>query len=148
MSSKKHYVPGTLLDSLLADYQKPEDLIGENSLLKQLTKLLVEKALDAEMAAHIGYRKHEPMQNPAGKSRKPLTGELGELLFEVPRDHQVTFEPQLIPKHQTCRAGFDDKVISLYAWGMTGREIQAHQNVLAYDMPEHSDCKQSVAFNT
>lgn len=131
MSSKKHDVPDALLDSLLADYQKPEDLIGENGLLKQLTKLLVEKALDAEMAAHLGHSKHEPVLNPSGntrngKSRKTLKGEFGELPIEVPRDRQGTFEPQLIPKHQTRWTGFDDKVISLYARGMTVREIQAH----------------------
>ena len=131
MSSKNHNVPDALLDSLLANYQKPEDLIGENGLLKQLTKLLVEKALDAEMAAHLGHSKHESVRNPAGntrngKSRKTLKGEFGELPIEVPRDRQGTFEPQLIPKHQTRWIGFDDKVISLYARGMTVREIQAH----------------------
>ncbi len=126
MSSKKHDVPDALLNSLLADYQKPEALIGENSLLKQLTRLLVEKALDAEMAAHLGHSKHEPVLNPAGKSRKNLKGEFGKLPVEVPRDRQGTFEPQLIPKHQTRWTGFDDKVISLYARGMTVREIQAH----------------------
>lgn len=131
MSSKNHNVPEALLASLLADYQKPEDLIGENGLLKQLTKLLVEKALDAEMAAHLGHSKHEPVINAAGntrngKSRKTLKGEFGELPIAVPRDRHGTFEPQLIPKHQTRWTGFDDKVISLYARGMTVREIQAH----------------------
>lgn len=131
MSTKKHDVPEALLTSLLANYQKPEDLIGENGLLKQLTKLLVEKALDAEMAAHLGHGKHEPVVNAAGntrngKSRKTLKGEFGELPIEVPRDRHGSFEPQLIPKHQTRWAGFDDKVISLYARGMTVREIQAH----------------------
>jgi len=131
MSTKKHDVPEALLTSLLADYQKPEDLIGENGLLKQLTKLLVEKALDAEMAQHLGHAKHEPVANPAGntrngKSRKTLKGEFGELPIEVPRDRHGTFEPLLIPKHQTRWTGFDDKVISLYARGMTVREIQAH----------------------
>lgn len=131
MSMKKHDVPESLLANLLADYQKPEDLIGENGLLKQLTKLLVEKALDAEMAAHLGYGKHEPVANAAGntrngKSRKTLKGEFGELPIEVPRDRHGTFKPQLIPKHQTRWTGFDDKVISLYARGMTVREIQAH----------------------
>jgi putative transposase len=131
MSTKKHDVPEALLTSLLADYQKPEDLIGENGLLKQLTKLLVEKALDAEMAAHLGHAKHEPVANAAGntrngKSRKTLKGEFGELPIEVPRDRHGSFEPLLIPKHQTRWTGFDDKVISLYARGMTVREIQAH----------------------
>ena len=131
MSTKKHDVPEALLASLLADYQKPEDLIGENGLLKQLTKLLVEKALDAEMAQHLGHGKHEPVANPAGntrngKSRKTLKGDFGELPIEVPRDRHGTFEPLLIPKHQTRWTGFDDKVISLYARGMTVREIQSH----------------------
>ena len=57
MSTKKHSVPEELLAGLLADYKKPEDLIGENGLLKQLTKLLVEKALDAELAEHLGHGK-------------------------------------------------------------------------------------------
>lgn len=131
MSTKKHDVPEALLTSLLADYQKPEDLIGENGLLKQLTKLLVEKALDAEMAAHLGHAKHEPVANPTGntrngKSRKTLKGDFGELPIEIPRDRHGSFEPLLIPKHQTRWTGFDDKVISLYARGMTVREIQAH----------------------
>lgn len=60
---KMHDVPEALLASLLADYKKPEDLIGENGLLKQLTKLLVEKALDAELTAHLGHEKHEPVTN-------------------------------------------------------------------------------------
>jgi putative transposase len=131
MSTKKHDVPDALLASLLADYQKPEDLIGENGLLKQLTKLLVEKALDAELAEHLGHGKHEPVANEAGntrngKSKKTLKGDFGELPIEIPRDRHGSFEPQLIPKHQTRWTGFDDKVISLYARGMTVREIQGH----------------------
>ncbi|MFA7268476.1 MAG: IS256 family transposase [Sterolibacterium sp.] len=131
MSTKKHAVPEELLAGLLADYKKPEDLIGENGLLKQLTKLLVEKALDAELAEHLGHGKNEPVANAAGntrngKSRKTLKGEFGELPIEIPRDRHGTFEPQLIPKHQTRWSGFDDKILSLYARGMTVREIQAH----------------------
>ena len=131
MSTKKHAVPEDLLAGLLAGYKKPEDLIGENGLLKQLTKLLVEKALDAELAEHLGHGKNEPVANEAGntrngKSKKTLKGEFGELPIEVPRDRHGTFEPQLIPKHQTRWSGFDDKILSLYARGMTVREIQAH----------------------
>ena len=131
MNAKKHAVPEELLSGLLADYKKPEDLIGENGLLKQLTKLLVEKALDAELSEHLGHGKNEPVANEAGntrngKSRKTLKGEFGELPIEVPRDRHGTFEPQLIPKHQTRWAGVDDKSLSLYARGMTVREIQAH----------------------
>jgi putative transposase len=124
-------IPQDLIASLLADYKKPEDLIGENGLLKQLTKVLVERALEAEMEAHLGHGKNEPVANTSGntrngKSRKTLKGEFGELPIEVPRDRQGSFEPQLIPKHQTRWSGFDDKILSLYARGMTVREIQAH----------------------
>lgn len=131
MSTTKHEVPEELLTGLLANYKKPEDLIGENGLLKQLTKLLVERALDAEMAEHLGHGKHEPVANASGntrngRSRKTLKGEFGEMPIEVPRDRQGSFEPQLVPKHQTRWSGFDDKILSLYARGMTVREIQAH----------------------
>ena len=131
MNTKKHEVPEELLSGLLANYKKPEDLIGENGLLKQLTKLLVEKALDAELTEHLGHDRHESVANATGntrngKSKKTLKGEFGELPIEVPRDRHGSFEPQLIPKHQTRWSGFDDKIISLYARGMTVREIQAH----------------------
>ena len=131
MSTRKHDVPNELLDELLSDYQRPEDLIGENGLLKQLTKRLVERALDAEMTAHLGHERHAPVANASGntrngRSRKTLKGEFGELPIEVPRDREGSFEPQIVPKHQTRWTGFDDKVLSLYARGMTVREIQAH----------------------
>ncbi|HUX89241.1 MAG TPA: IS256 family transposase [Gallionellaceae bacterium] len=131
MTATKKAPSPDLIDQLLAGYQKPEDLIGEHGLLKQLTKAVVERALQAEMAAHLGHDKHEPVVNPAGNarngtSRKTLKGEFGELPIEIPRDRQGSFEPQLIPKHQTRWAGFDDKILSLYARGMTVREIQGH----------------------
>jgi putative transposase len=74
MTVAKRAVPKELLDSLLADYRKPEDLIGENGLLKQLTKLLVEKALEAEMADHLGHGKNEPVENAAGNTRNGKGG--------------------------------------------------------------------------
>jgi len=124
-------VSNALIDSLLADYKTPEDLIGEHGLLKQLTKKLVERALEAEMAEHLGHGKHEPVANPAGntrngRSKKTLKGEFGELPIKIPRDRHGSFEPQLIPKHQTRWTGFDDKILSLYARGMTVRDIQGH----------------------
>lgn len=124
-------VSNELIDSLLADYKKPEDLIGEHGLLKQLTKKLVERALEAEMAEHLGHARNEPVANPSGntrngKSKKTLKGEFGEMPIEVPRDRHGSFEPQIIPKHQTRWTGFDDKILSLYARGMTVREIQSH----------------------
>ena len=131
MTVAKHPLPAELIDSLLSGYKKPEDLIGEDGLLKQLTKALVERALEAEMALHLGHGKNEAVTNPAGNtrngtSRKTLKGEFGELPVEIPRDRHGSFEPQLIPKHQTRWDGFDDKIISLYARGMTVREIQGH----------------------
>lgn len=124
-------VSNELIDSLLADYKKPEDLIGEHGLLKQLTKKLVERALEAEMAEHLGHARNATVANPGGntrngKSKKTLKGEFGELPIEIPRDRHGSFEPQIIPKHQTRWTGFDDKILSLYARGMTVREIQSH----------------------
>ena len=129
--AKQSALPAELIDSLLAGYKKPEDLIGENGLLKQLTKALVERALEAEMETHLGHARSEAVTNPTGntrngKSRKTLKGEFGELPIEIPRDRAGSFEPQLIPKHQTRWNGFDEKIISLYARGMTVREIQSH----------------------
>jgi putative transposase len=120
-----------LLKELLAEYKKPEDLLGPNGLLKQLTGALVEKALQAEMTEHLGYEKHALAGRGSGNSRngaseKTLKTEAGEVAIEVPRDRNATFEPQLVKKHQTHFDGFDDKIISMYARGMTVREIQGH----------------------
>ena len=120
-----------LADSLLASYKKPEDLIGENGLLKQLTKMLVERALEVEMTDHLGHAKSGDVTNDTantrnGHSGKTLKGDFGALPLDIPRDRQGTFEPQLVGKHQTRWTGFDDKIISLYARGLTVREIQSH----------------------
>lgn len=120
-----------LLDQLIADYKKPEDLIGENGLLKQLTKRLLERAMQAEMTDHLGYTKNAPSGNNTGNSRngsykKKVKGDFGELDLSVPRDRNATFDPTIIPKGETRFKGFDDKIISMYARGMTTRDIQSH----------------------
>ncbi len=120
-----------LIDKLLEGYQKPEDLIGENGLLKQLTKALVERALNAELTHHLGYDKNDPEGRGSGnsrngRSRKTLKGDFGQVEIEVPRDRQGEFEPQIVGKHQRRFSGFDDKIVSMYARGMTTREIQGH----------------------
>jgi putative transposase len=120
-----------LIDNLLKDYEKPEDLIGENGLLKQLTKRLLERAMSAELTEHVGYEKHDAAgQNSGnsrnGKSAKTLKGTFGTMPIEVPRDRNGTFEPQIIEKHQTRFTGFDENIISLYARGLSTREIQQH----------------------
>jgi len=130
MTNRKVVQPD-LIYLLLADYQKPEDLLGEHGILKQLTKAIVERALQAELAAHPGHHKHEAVANDTGNTRngssaKTLKGDFGALPIEIPRDRGGSFEPQLIAKHQTRWSGFDDKILSLYARGMTVREIQSH----------------------
>jgi putative transposase len=120
-----------VLDELIKDYKKPEDLIGETGLLKQLTKALLERALGAELTQHLGYEKHDPGGYNSGNSRngtsaKTVKGEFGEITVETPRDRNSSFEPQLLKKHQTRFDGFDHKIVSLYARGMTTREIQGH----------------------
>jgi putative transposase len=120
-----------LIDKLLADYKGPEDLIGEQGLLKQLTKALVERAMHAELTHHLGYEKHDSGGKGSGNSRngtsaKTLKGDFGEAVIEVPRDRNGTFEPKIVPRHQRRFSGFDDKILSMYARGMTTREIQGH----------------------
>ena len=124
-------IPDDLLDSLMKDYKNPEDLIGETGLLKQLTKQLLERAMQTEMTEHLGYEKNAPSTNKAGNSRngsyqKKIKGEFGELDIAVPRDRDSSFEPVILPKGQSRFTGFDDKIIALYARGMTTRDIQAH----------------------
>ena len=131
MTVSSKAIPDELLDALMANYEKPEDLIGADGLLKQLTKAIVERALEVEMTEHLGHGKHESVSNANrnarnGKSRKTLKGDFGDLPIEIPRDRHGEFEPQIIPKHQRRWTGFDDKIISLYARGLTVREIQAH----------------------
>jgi putative transposase len=121
----------SLLDQLLKDYQKPEDILGEQGLLKQFTKAVLERAMGAELTEHLGYEKHDPAGYGSGNTRngssgKTVKGKNGEVTIEVPRDRKGTFEPQIVKKHQTRFDGFDDKILSMYARGMTTRDIQGH----------------------
>lgn len=120
-----------LLDQLIKDYKKPEDLIGENGLLKQLTKRLLERAMQSEMTEHLGYVKNASTGNNSGNSRngsynKKLKGDFGQMDLSVPRDRNSTFDPVIIPKGESRFKGFDDKIISMYAKGMTTRDIRSH----------------------
>jgi len=124
-------IDNELIDNLLKNYKKPEDLVGENGLLKQLTKQLLERAMAAEMTEHVGYDKHDAAGNNSGNSRngnsaKTIKGTFGELALETPRDRNGTFEPQIIEKHQTRFTGFDKNILSLYSRGLSTREIQQH----------------------
>jgi putative transposase len=118
-----------LIDELIAT--SGGSLIGPDGLVKELTKALVERMLAGEMNHHLGYEKHDPDgygsgNSRNGKSRKTLKGEAGQMTIEVPRDRNGSFEPKLIEKHQTRFEGFDAKILSMYALGMTTRDIQGH----------------------
>jgi len=120
-----------LLDDLLKDCQGPEDILGQHGLLKQLTQRLVERALEGELTAHLGYDPHElgeaARENRRnGRGSKRLQTETGPLSIDVPRDREGSFEPQLVKKRQRRLSGLDDIVLSLYARGLSTREIQGH----------------------
>ena len=120
-----------VLDQLLDGCQTPEQMFGADGLLQQLTKALIERSLQAELTHHLGYEKHDPAGHNSGNSRngtspKTIKGKRGQVQIEVPRDRNAQFEPQLIQKGQTRFDGFDERVLSLYARGLSVREIQAH----------------------
>ena len=120
-----------LLDALLQDYTDPRDILGEHGLLKQLTKRVVERVLEAELTAHLGYAphvRHETEEQNArnGKGRKTVQTDTGPVDLAVPRDRNGSFTPQLVPKRQRRLEGFDAKVLRVYARGLSTREIQGH----------------------
>ena len=103
-----------LLDELLKDYKSPEDMFGNDGLLQQLTKAVVERALQGEMTHHLGYEKHSSAGHNSGnsrngKSKKTIKGKRGQIEIEVPRDRASEFEPQLIKRGQTRFDGFDER---------------------------------------
>ena len=119
-----------LIDELLKEYRNPEDLMGEGGIFKQLTKALIERCLRAELDTHLAEEKAEPETDRPknrrnGRSKKTIKGEFGESEIGIPRNRNGAFEPLLIAKGQTRFNGFDDKILSLYARGMTTRDIQA-----------------------
>ena len=120
-----------LLDELLKDCQSPNDILGQHGLLKQLSRRLVERALEGELTAHLGYAPHQKgtvrrENRRNGRSGKTLQTETGPLTIDVPRDREGQFEPRLVKKHQRRLSGLDQMVLSLYARGLSTREIQAH----------------------
>jgi putative transposase len=120
-----------LLDELLQEYTTPQDILGEHGLLKHLTKRVVERVLEAELTAHLGYAPHvrhgaEEGNARNGRGHKTVQTETGPLTLTVPRDRDGSFTPQLVPKRQRRLEGFDEKVLSLYARGLSTREIQGH----------------------
>jgi putative transposase len=119
-----------LLDELLQNYNNPQDLIGEDGILKQLTKALVERCLESEIQHQMTTEPEDPVPGGAknrrnGHSKKTIQGSFGAAEIKIPRDRNGDYEPQLIGKHQRRFDGFDEKVIALYARGMSTRDIEA-----------------------
>lgn len=121
-----------LLDELLKSYREPGDLLGPEGLFTQLKKRLINRVLESELTTHLGYEKHghPPADGPSnsrnGHTSKTLRSDEGKLEIKVPRDRKGRFEPALVPKHERQFDGFDDTILSLYARGLSVREIQAH----------------------
>jgi putative transposase len=119
-----------LIDDLLKDYKGPETFWGETGLFAQLKKKIIERTLHAEMDTHLGYTKHDPKGHHSGNSRngkgkKTIVVDSEPVELEPPRDRNGTFEPQLIPKRQKYFEGFNDKILAMYARGMSVRDIQS-----------------------
>jgi putative transposase len=121
------HIPAELLDQLVTGPMTPGQVQG---LFDQFKKSILERALGAEMSHHLGYApgQAKPTGGSAnhrnGKSTKTVLTDVGALRIDVPRDREGSFEPQLIGKHERRFTGFDDKIIAMYARGMTVREIQ------------------------
>lgn len=117
-----------LVDEILSMADNPADFFNEKNLFLELQKAVIERALQGELGHHLGYPKHaervgENSRN--GISLKTVQTEKGPITLEIPRDRDSSFEPQLIKKHQTRIKALDDKIIALYARGMSMREIQS-----------------------
>jgi putative transposase len=120
-----------LLEELMRAAKSPQDLFGPEGLFHRLKAALMERMLEAELTEHLGFDKNDPQGQGSGNSRngyttKTVKTDTGPVEIRVPRDRQGTFQPQLVAKHQRRLEGFDDKVLALYARGMTVRDIQAH----------------------
>ena len=127
----KKVLPDEVLDELLAGAQGEEEIVGPGGLLSQLTKRLVERAMEVELTDHLGYEPHLEPPGGAGNARngttpKTLLTEHGAVPIDAPRDRTGTFEPQIVRKRQRRFEGFDEKILALYARGMSTRDIEAH----------------------
>jgi len=119
-----------LIDELLKAYKGPESFWGETGIFAHLKKKIIERTLNAEMDNHLGYTKHDPGGHNSGNSRngrgkKTIVVDSEQVEIEPPRDRNSTFEPQLIPKRQKYFEGFDNKILAMYARGMSVRDIQS-----------------------
>ena len=118
-----------VLDELLREYKGPDDFYGPDGLVKRLSKALIERAMQAELTEQIGYEKSEAGEKATsnrrnGSSSKTLRTDQGPLEIAVPRDRDGRYEPQIVAKHQREWRGFDDKILSMYALGLSTKAIQ------------------------
>lgn len=124
-------ISNEMLDELIGNAKTQEDVFGKDGILKQLSKQLMERMLQAEMTQHLGYERHAVEGHHSGNSRngkgsKTVRTGNGEIKIEVPRDRRSEFEPILVGKRQGRLKELDEQVLSLYSRGMTVRDIQEH----------------------
>ena len=118
-----------ILDELIKDCKNPEQFYGPNGLMKQLTKAVVERMMEAELTEQLGYEKSDPAEKETtnrrnGKTAKTLRTDHGPMEIEAPRDRDGEFDPQVIPKHQREFRGSDDKILSMCGLGLSTKAIQ------------------------
>jgi len=120
-----------VIDELLAGASTEEEIVGPGGLLAQLTKRLVERAMEVELTDHLGYESHQEPPGGAGNTRNGSTGktlatEHGPVAIDTPRDRNGSFEPKIVRKRQRRFVGFDEKILALYSRGLSTRDIEAH----------------------
>ncbi len=127
----RELLPDGVVDELLAGAQGEEEIVGPGGLLSQLTKRLVERAMEVELTDHLGFEPHLEPPGGAGNARngstpKTLMTEHGPVAIDTPRDRNGTFDPQIVRKRQRRFEGFDEKILALYSRGLSTRDIEAH----------------------
>jgi putative transposase len=124
-------LPDGLVDELLAGAKSEEEIVGPGGLLSQLTKRLVERAMEVELTDHLGYESHQEPPGGTGNTRnggtpKTLVTDHGPVEIKTPRDRDGSFEPKIVRKRQRRFEGFDEKILALYSRGLSTRDIEAH----------------------
>ena len=125
-------IPDEVIDQLLAGASTEEEIAGPGGLLAQLTRRLVQRALEVELDCdHLGDEPHAEPPGGTGNTRngtspKTLVTEHGQVAIDAPRDRDGTFAPKIVRKRQRRFEGFDDKILALYSRGLSTRDIEAH----------------------
>ena len=127
----RELLPDEVVDELLAGARGEEEIVGLGGLLSQLTRRLVERAMEVELTDHLGYELHLEPPGGTGNARngstpKTLMTEHGSVAIDTPRDRNGSFEPQIVRKRQRRFEGFDEKILALYSRGLSTRDIEAH----------------------